>query len=129
MEALLQTIGTLGLCSCCRKWVPLQLGRSRLEGLPEHNNATGKRKCRGSGYSPWEYKYVVRNDEEALALATFITEDNEICLDARTCSPHSHTINCGDGRRCAETRQKLAKALAEYCLQKKIFSSSEEEAA
>jgi len=66
--------------------------------------------------SPWEYKYLIKTDEEARKVANFIKNDSKVCLDSTVCGSNVHTLNCGDGENCASQRLLLAQALATYYL-------------
>jgi hypothetical protein len=55
---------------------------------------------------------VVLNATGARKLAQVIAEDEGECLS----SYGSHSLVCGDGSNCHETRRQLAKALAVFVL-------------
>lgn len=101
----------LGYCHECKVWLPL---KSEEHGLPEHIDSNGV-KCRHSGMSYWGLKYRILTPQGAASVAQWIHDDNGKCLD-RGIYGGGHSINCGDGADCADTRLRWAKALAEYVL-------------
>lgn len=93
-----------GLCLSCKQWLQIT---PKEPWLPEHNHQ--EKKCENSKYSPKEYRYRIRNAEDAKKLASHIMSDDDSCLEGMY-----HSLGCGDGQNCHQTRMRLAKALAHY---------------
>lgn len=105
-------LGKAFYCDKCRKWI-IDFSSQDRYWIPEHvSTKNGTKKCRNSGCSAFKWKYVVKNKKQAQILARVIKHDDGHCLVFG-----HHTVACGDGWNCVETRIKLAKALAEYFLQ------------
>ncbi len=102
-------IERLGLCGLCKKWLPL-----KKRWLPEHRGLDGK-KCPNSEYSYTDLKYHIGDFEGAVVMAKLIANDHGRCLE----SGERHSVDCGDGDRCAKIRLWRAKSLAEYILANK----------
>ncbi len=105
-------LAELGLCHDCEIWLEID---NNTDSLPTHKIKGSNKKCPDSGMSPWDYKYLIKTKEEARAVADFIENDSEVCLDSTMCGSRVHTLNCGDGRNCSNQRLLIAKALAKYC--------------
>lgn len=106
----LSFLNRYGWCITCNTWSKMENGKS---SLSKHNNENGEA-CPNSGYSAWEIKYEVENIEAAKKLAAIINEDKGGCLNGG----RLHSMACGDGEECSATRAVLAKALAEFVLNK-----------
>lgn len=100
----------VGTCSGCRQEV---------EVCPDDPYSSAARNhrfqgqlCGGSDYSLLNTRYIIETEEEATAVATFLRDDIRVCLE----SMMGHSLACGDGRHCQETRQELSSAFAIYYL-------------
>lgn len=100
-----------GLCRDCG-WMDIEDGT---DWLPGHSSEVTEGECRHAGMSPEETKYVIKTEEEALTVATFIKDDDGGCLEH---GRSSHSLACGDGEHCEGQRLLLSKALAQYWLDK-----------
>ncbi len=79
--------------------------------LPEHENTEGER-CKNSKYSPSRRFYLLESLADAKRMADVISADTRVCLHLSL--KDRHGIHCGDGRECAEERNRRAKSLAQF---------------
>ncbi len=100
----------VGTCSVCGQAVEVE-PESFCDAASEHK--VKGQCCRGSDYSCTETWFVMETAEEALAVATFLKDDTDKCLDRPSAG---HSRSCSDGRHCSETRRKVAAAFANYYL-------------
>jgi hypothetical protein len=110
--AILEQVKTRGWCDACKQWLILEEDGEEIDWLPKHNDKKNK-KCVNAHYSPQKIEYLITTSVEAIALAKFILQDDEKCLQGG----NFHSLGCGDGDDCDDTRRMLAKALANYFLQ------------
>lgn len=111
IQLLTGNLVLMGLCYGCKQHVEIVDPDGDCV-LSKHTNQAGEL-CRRSGYDANEIAYRIDTSEQALSLARVIADDTSVCLGDLydgTC----HTIACGDGRDCAEERNRRAKALAHY---------------
>lgn len=108
--AHIPVLKVVGACCVCKQAVEIEPG-SFCAAASEHKR--GKRRCRGSDYSCDKTWFIIETAEQALAVAIFLKDDTDKCLD-RPWAGHSRS--CGDGRNCSETRRELAAAFANYYL-------------
>ena len=102
---------SVGRCSQCNQWVPL----SNLGAVGHHVGEDGK-ECRGSGYSPSNFKYKLLSKQSAIDLAKFIkTLTVDYCFVS--VGERGHSLACANGRNCTKDKLRLASALADYFLE------------
>jgi hypothetical protein len=111
-SAILAKVKTKGWCDTCKQWLILKEAGKDISYLPKHKDKKDK-ECPNSHYSPQKNEYFVTTSEEAIAVAKFIENDEGGCLNGDSL----HSLACGDGDDCDDTRLLLAKALAKYFLQ------------
>lgn len=122
--AILEKVKTKGWCDKCKQWLILEEDGGEIDWLPKHKDQKNN-KCSNAHYSPQKIEYFITTFEQAIVLAKFLKDDDGKCLDSL--GGDRHTINCGDGENCDETRRMLAKALANYFLQQQKKSKTKTE--
>ena len=115
-------IQVVGNCSHCKHETAVE--RDSLCAAACSHNFKGRR-CKGSGYSVNNIRFVIPTEEEAQAVAAFLRDNAGSCFGPYRC----HSPACGDGRRCEETWAKLARAFAIYYLTHRREESGTKKAA
>lgn len=111
---LIPTLKVSGQCRTCGRILEL---KSISAIIPPHDSQ-GK-SCGGSADYPANERFLIQTDKEAKEVAIFLQgDDHAICF--RT-PEKGHGNGCCSGTVCCKIRQKLAVALATYCLEQHLL--------
>lgn len=108
---VLEKLHRVGICLTCKEEfeLPPPSFAHGSNALPNHKQAGNK--CSGSGMTAWDLRPIIKNEQDAIAVAEFLSADDGHCLVLA-----SHSMACGDGRDCTRTRMNLARTLSDYFL-------------